>query len=134
MLLQVVMYTVYSSCFLILPADTSFTLNNICSTLETVQNWRGLSRQLEIPPSKWGKQQMVNYFVTNMPSASWQLLAGALYCLGEQTALTKVTSYFQRQPGMCGWEFKCRNSLTRTCWDRRVFECLDNLSVQRVTL
>ena len=49
---------------------------------------------------------MVNYYITSMPSASWELLAGALYYHGERTALTKVTSYFQRQPGMCGRELK----------------------------
>ena len=99
------MHTVYVSWFLILPTDTTFTLRNVWSTLDTVQYWRDLGYQLHIPDSKQGRQEMVNYFVTNIPS-SWELLAGALYYLGEQTALTKVTSYFQRQPGMCGRELK----------------------------
>ena len=75
---------------------------------------------MDIAPSKHGRKAMVNYIITTMPSASWELLAGALYYLGEQTALTKVTSYFQRQPGMCGrglkWEVTYLNTL-----DWRVF-------------
>ena len=90
-----------------LPTDTTFTLTNIWSTLDTVQDWGGLSVQLEIPDSKWGRQEMMNYYITGMPSASWQLMAGALYYLGQQNSLRKVTSYFQRQPGMCGRGFKC---------------------------
>ena len=89
-----------------LPTDTTFTLRNVWSTLDTVQNWDGLHNQLQTPLCKRRKQETVNYIVTTMPSASWQLLAGAVYYLGEQTALTKVTSYFQRQPGMCGRELK----------------------------
>ena len=64
-----------------------------------------LGYALEIPSSKHGRKEMMNYYITNTP-ASWELLAGALYYRGEQTALTKVTSYFQRQPGMCGRELK----------------------------
>ena len=89
-----------------LPTDTIFTLTNVWPTLDTVQDWDPLGYQLGIPASKRGRQEMVNYFINNTPSASWQLLAGVLYYLGEQTALTKVTSYFQRQPGMCGRELK----------------------------
>ena len=97
-----------------LPTDTTITLRNICSTLDTVQDWWRLGNLLGIPESKWGKQEMVNYFVTNIP-ASWQLLAGALYYRSERTALQKVTSYFQRQPGMCERDSN-RKSLIRTHW------------------
>ena len=74
------------------------------STLETVQEWEDLGEQLGIPGTKRqnGKEPAFNYYITSMPSASWQLVAGVLYYCGEQTALTKVTGYFQRQPGMCG--------------------------------
>ena len=61
---------------------------------------------MDIAPSKRGRKEMMNYYITSMQSASWELLAGALYYRGEQTALTKVTSYFQRQPGMFGRELK----------------------------
>ena len=66
---------------------------------------------------------MVNYYITNTP-ASWELLAGALYYLGEQTALTKVTSYFQSQPGMCGRGLKWEVTYPNTLWleDVRITE------------
>ena len=91
-----------------LPTDTTFTLTNVMSTLETVQDWEGLVRQLELPYSKRvnGKEPAFNYFITTIPSASWQLLAGALYCCGEKRGLTTVTLYFQRQPGVCGRAFR----------------------------
>ena len=78
------------------------------SALETVQEWRDLARQLGIPATKklHGSEPAFNYYVTSMPSASWHLIAGALYYRGEETALTKVSSYFQRQPGMCGRAFR----------------------------
>ena len=103
-----------------LSTDTTFTLSNVWSTLDTVQDWVGLHNKLRIPYSKRGEQETVNYIVTNMPSASWELLAGALYYCGEQTALTKVTSYFQRQPGMCGRELKWEVTYPNTL-DWRVF-------------
>ena len=92
-----------------LPTDTTFTLTNVMSTLETVQKWKGVAVQLDIPCVKyWLKDHsdtVINYYITNSPGASWSALAGALYYCGEQRGLTKVTRYFQRQPGMCGKAF-----------------------------
>ena len=90
-------------------ADTTFTLTNVMSTLETVQNRSDLGRQLGVPWSKWykkGGDTIINYYINICPGASWSALAGVLYYRGEQTALTKVSSYFQRQPGMCGSAFR----------------------------
>ena len=92
--------SVFSGFSFFLPTDTTFTFRNVWSTLDCVQVWWRLANRLDIPDTMKEKQ-MVNYIVTSIP-ASWELLAGALYYLGERTALTKVTSYFQRQPGMCG--------------------------------
>ena len=75
------------------------------STLETVQELEDLCEQLDIPATKWymkGGDTIINYYIMTCPGASWSALAGALYYCREQTALTKVSSYFQRQPGMCG--------------------------------
>ena len=107
--LQVVMHSLKFSGFSFsLPTDTTFTLTNVMSTLETVQKWNDLGKQLGIPLRKRmiGKEPAFNFFITSMPSASWQLIAGVLYYREEQTALTKVSSYFQRQPGMCGRDFR----------------------------
>ena len=90
------------------PTDTTFTLTNVMPTLETVQDCVDLATKLEIPYIKYrlkDSDNIMNYYITNSPGASWSALAGALYYCGEQTALTKVTSYFQRQPGMCGKAF-----------------------------
>ena len=47
---------------------------------------------------------MLQYFITTVPNASWQTLAGGLYyCEDEEAALERVKKYFQRQPGMGGW-------------------------------
>ena len=78
-----------------LSTDTTFTFSNICSSLDTVEDWGHLGKQLDIAPSKRGKQEMVNYYVTNIP-ASWELLAGVLYYLGEQRALTKSDKLLPR--------------------------------------
>ena len=116
--MQVVMHRVlkFPGFSFSLPTDTTFTLTNVMSILERVQEWQALFRQLEMPWTKYehGKKPAFNYYITSMPSASWQLIAGVLYYCGEQTALTKVTSYFQRQPGMCGGAFRStlRNYLT----------------------
>ena len=49
------------------------------------------------------RKEMLQYFITAMPNASWQTLAGGLYLSEEQEALERVTKYFQQQPGMGGW-------------------------------
>lgn len=66
-----------------------------------VKNWDQLGRYLQVPSHKReeSKDIMVNYFVTSVPNASWEKLAGALYYYGEENALTVVKSYFQRKPG-----------------------------------
>ena len=108
--LQVVMHSLKFPGFSFsLPTDTTFTLTNVMSTLETVQDWENLGAQLGIPYPKWKWKDgdtIINYYITGCPGASWSALAGALYYHGEQTALTKVSSYFQRQPGMCGSAFR----------------------------
>ena len=95
-----------------LPIDTTFTLTNVMSALETVQKSEDLARQLGIPLTKWfrkGGNTIMNYFLSICPGASWSALAGALYYCGEQTAFTKVSSYFQRQPGMSAFRSALRN-------------------------
>lgn len=90
-----------SSLFSHSPADATFTLTNVLSTLETVQEWNKLGDKLHVPYTKQdSKDTMMNYYVTSIANASWQMLAGALYYCGEQTALKKVKAYFQRQRGM----------------------------------
>ena len=48
---------------------------------------------------------MLRYFITTMPNASWQTLAGGLYYAQEQAALERVTKYFQQQSGMGAQEY-----------------------------
>ena len=110
-LLQVVMYTVlkFPGFSFSLPIDTTFTLTNVISALETVQKWRDLCKPLGIPfVKRWQRNgdTLMNYYLNSCPGASWSALAGALYYNREQTALTKVSSYFQKQPGMCGSAFR----------------------------
>ena len=108
--LQVVMHSLKFPGFSFsLPTDTTFTLTNVMSALETVQDWEDLAGRLGIPLTKWygkGGNTIMNYFLSICPGASWSALAGVLYYCEEQTALTKVSGYFQRQPGMCGSAFR----------------------------
>ena len=82
-------------------AVPTFTFFNVLSSVLTVENWDQLGKYLQVPSHKReeSKDIMVNYFVTSVPNASWEKLAGALYYYGEENALTVVKSYFQRNPG-----------------------------------
>ena len=45
---------------------------------------------------------MLQYFITTVPNASWQTLAGGLYHTQDRTALERVKKHFRPQPGtMC---------------------------------
>ena len=56
-----------------------------------------------MPSKRCGsREEKLQYFITTVPNASWQVLAGVLYYGQEQAALERVTKYFQRQPGMDG--------------------------------
>ena len=79
----------------------TFTYFNVLSSVQTVKNWDELGKYLQVPSHKRQKNKdiMVNYFVTSVPNASWEKLAGALYYYGEENALKKVKTYFQRKPG-----------------------------------
>lgn len=46
---------------------------------------------------------MFQYFISTMPDASWQTLAGVLYSLREHAALKKVKRYFQVHQGSYEW-------------------------------
>ena len=42
----------------------------------------------------------MEYFITAVPRASWETLAGQLYYMQQHEALEKVKVYIQQQPGM----------------------------------
>ena len=89
-----------------LPTDPTFTLSNVTSAvgIRSVQDWNNLGYYLDVPKKRRGSREgMLQYFITTMPNASWQTLAGGLYYRQEQATLERVMKYFQRQPGMGGW-------------------------------
>ena len=88
----------------LLPADPTFTLSNVITAVESVQGWKSLAAYLDVP-SEWrrSREEMLQYFITTVPNASWQILAGGLYYRQEQAALERVAKKYQRQPGMGGW-------------------------------
>ena len=84
-----------------LPTDPTFTLRNVTTAVESVEDCVSLGSFLGVPyESRGSMEKLVQYFITTVPNASWQTLAGALYCMEEHAALERVTKYFQRQPGM----------------------------------
>lgn len=85
------------------PTDPTFTVSNVTIAVESVQDWNFLGVYLGVPGKKRGsKREMLQNFITTMPNASWQTLAGDLYSLQEHAALERVKRYFQ--PGMGEWD------------------------------
>ena len=81
-------------------SDSEFTLPNIISKLDTVQNWSKLGGWLGVPSSKRQSREVtLNYYCTTVPNASWQRISGTLHCMEEYKALESVRNYFERQPG-----------------------------------
>ena len=86
-----------------LPADPTLTINNLRLVFtSSVQNWWRLGNYvsgLGVPPpvlheirdnailTEDKMAAMLQYFLNNVPMASWQKVAGALYWMEEETAL-----------------------------------------------
>lgn len=90
----------------LLPADYTFTLSNVTAAIRSVQDWDGLGLYLGVPGKKrWSKEEMLQYFFTTVPNASWETLAGGLCYQQEHAALETVKEYLQPQPGiiLCVW-------------------------------
>jgi len=88
-----------------LSADPTFSIHNVDTAVESVQDWDGLGYHLGVPHEKHGSsEEMLQYFITTVPNASWEILAGGLYYQQEHAALEKVAKYFQPHPGMSGWD------------------------------
>ena len=100
--LQVGMDTVIQvPCFLILLQMPLSPLLMSCLLLRQYRNGTNWVTNFMYHYTKQdSKDTMMNYYVTSIANASWQMLAAALYYCGEQTALKKVKAYFQRQRGM----------------------------------
>ena len=93
-----------------LPADSTLTINNLRLVTSSVQDWRSLGNYycgLGVPQSVLDeisansaivtkedkKTAMLQYFLNNVPMASWQKVAGALYWRKEETALQAVKGF-----------------------------------------
>lgn len=59
---------------------------------------------------------MVNYMITIVPNMSWERLAAYLYFTENQTALTEVKKYFQKQLGMWIRKQKTILKCSQTQW------------------
>jgi len=83
-----------------LPADPTFTLTNVTTAIESVEDWDDLGYFLLVPYEKRGnREEMLRYFITTMPNASWETLAGGLYRQQEHAALETATKFFKPKPG-----------------------------------
>ena len=87
-----------------LPADPTLTINNLRLVTSSVQDWERLGHYhfgLGIPDPvlnsailrKEHKTVILQYFLNNVPMASWQKIAGALYYMKEETALQAVKKF-----------------------------------------
>lgn len=86
------------------PADPTFTLQNLSTAIECVDDQHLCAAiGLEVPSEKRvSREEVLQYLIATVPDAPWQFLAGSLYKEEEHAALENVTKYFQRQPGMMG--------------------------------
>ena len=93
-----------------LPADPTLTINDLRLVTSSVQNWYGLGDYhygLGVPQSVLNEisdnpairteedkmAAMLQYFLNNVPMASWQKVAGALYWRKEEKALQAAKKF-----------------------------------------
>ena len=92
------------------PADTTLTINNLRLVTSSVQDWDGLGNYffgLGVPQSVLDEissntavlteeekiATILQYFLNNVPMASWQKVAGALYWMKEEKALQAAKKF-----------------------------------------
>ena len=93
-----------------LPADPTLTINNLRLVTSSVQDWISLGNYnsgLGVPWSVLNEisanpailteedkmAAMLQYFLNNVPMASWQKVAGALYRMKEEKALQAAKKF-----------------------------------------
>jgi len=88
---------------ILLLSDPTFTLSNVTSAVQAVSDWNQFCNRLQFPLRKRKTtKEIMEYFITAVPRASWETLAGQLYYMQQHEALEKVKEYIQQQPGMGG--------------------------------
>ena len=97
-----------------LSPDPTLTVVSVTAVLESVGDWYGLGRWLEVPwpvldvirdshrDDRECKTALAEYFVSSMPGASWITLAGALYHEEESAALLAVGRHLKEEKGWWG--------------------------------
>ena len=93
-----------------LPADPTLTINNLRLVTSSVQDWERLGYYLNglgVPTAVLDEisanpailteedkmTAMLQYFLNNVPMASWQKVAGALYWMKEEKALQAAKKF-----------------------------------------
>ena len=93
-----------------LPADPTLTINNLCLVTSSVQNWKWLGDyryglgvpgavldEISVNPAILTEEDkvtaMLQYFLNNVPMASWQKVAGALYWMKDEKALQAAKKF-----------------------------------------
>ena len=93
-----------------LPADPTLTINNLRLVTSSVQDWERLGHYncglgvpdavrkeisviLAILTEEDAMTAMLQYFLNNVPMASWQKVAGALYWMKEEKALQAAKKF-----------------------------------------
>ena len=93
-----------------LPADPTLTIKNLRLVTSSVQNWYGLGdyyyglgvpdavlEEIRVNPAILTEEDkmaaMLQYFLNNVPMASWQKVAGVLYYMEEKKALQAAKKF-----------------------------------------
>ena len=93
-----------------LPADPTLTINNLRLVTSSVQNWKILGNcnfglgvpqnvvnEISVNPAILTEEDkmtaMLQYFLNNVPMASWQKVAGVLYWRKEEKALQAAKKF-----------------------------------------
>ena len=99
----------------LLCVDPTLTIKNLCLVTATVGDWYRLGyydsglhvpdcvrqmikENLAYKTEEEKKEALLLYYLRNVPSASWQNVAGVLHCMEEVTALETVNGFWKSPP------------------------------------
>ena len=96
-------------------ADSTLTINNLRTVTSSVRNWYDLGNYrygLGVPrlvldeirdnpatTEEDKRTEVLLYFLRNVPMASWEMVAGALYSMEEERALQAVKKFLTVSTG-----------------------------------
>ena len=93
-------------------ADSTLTINNLRTVTSSVRDWYDPENGLGVPllvldkiranpatTEEVKRTEVLLYFLRNVPMASWEMVAGALYSMEEEMALQAVKKFLTVSTG-----------------------------------